>query len=366
MRKDLVLAHQLAEEQHDLEYYKGVLQQFQDELLEKQKAAEEKAAAAAAPKSSKKSKAVVDEDVEMEDVDDEPVTKKDKKRKNTESSDAQRADSAKKPKIKLTHNSTPKANGASSKSGKAAGESKSKKAKKPKEESEERTQTPKEPEVSAEDRFERKQKEVLFLRHKLQKGLLLREQRPKEEEMGMMSDYLTKLEGFPDLETSIIRFTKINKVLKAMLKLDNIPREEEFEFKHRSQTLLDKWNKLLVAEEATAAASAQEMNGINGHKTETAAVKEEPSSATNGADKAAAGEAEAAKDEVKPEETKNEVKEEEKKTTEVHAPASEADHAPKKEEVSATEEKPKVEQVGAFPQYMQHSCFLRTTLQFKG
>ncbi|PSR82176.1 hypothetical protein BD289DRAFT_454464 [Coniella lustricola] len=348
MRKDLVLAHTLAEEQHDLEYYKGVLQQFQDELLEKQKAAEEKAAAAATPKASKKAKTVVDEDVEMEDADNEPTTKKDKKRKNTDSSaTAQRAESAKKPKIKLTHNSTPKANGAASKAGKAAGESKSaKKAKKPMEDSEERLQTPKEPEVSAEDRFERKQKEVLFLRHKLQKGLLLREQRPKEEEMGMMSDYLTKLEGFPDLETSIIRHTKINKVLKAMLKLDNIPREEEFEFKPRSQTLLDKWNKLLAAEEAAASAPAETTNGVNGHKTEAGAVKDESTSATNGAEKAGSGEAEAVKEQIKPEETQDEVKEEEKKTAEADAATSETKQVSKQEDVPAAEDKPKIEQDG--------------------
>lgn len=66
--------------------------------------------------------------------------------------------------------------------------------------------------------------------------------------MKLMADYVTKLEAFPDLEVSIIRATKINKVLKAVLKLDNIPREDEFKFKPRSQVLLDKWNKLLAVD----------------------------------------------------------------------------------------------------------------------
>lgn len=123
------------------------------------------------------------------------------------------------------------------------------------------------------------QKEVLFLRHKLQKGLLTRDQEPKEEEMKLMSDYVTKLEGFPDLEVSIIRATKINKVLKAILKLDNIPKEDEFKFKPRSQVLLDKWNKLLSADGAPAAA-AGEVNGTakpagkaNGLKEKTEVVE---------------------------------------------------------------------------------------------
>lgn len=348
MRKDLVLAHQLAEENRDLEYYKSVLQKFQEELLEKQKAAEAKAAAAATPKSSKKkSKAVSDEDVEMEDVDDDEVgAKKDKKRKNPDDSDIpQRSESVKKPKIKLTHNSTPKANGASSKVAKAGGDAKAstKKAKKPKEDSEERIQTPKEPEISAEEKYERKKKEVLFLRHKLQKGLLTRDQQPKEEEMKMMSDYLTKLEGFPDLETEIIRITKINKVLKAMLKLDHIPKEEEFEFKPRSQVLLEKWNRLLASDEIPTSP-----NGVNGHKVEKTPTKEETKSEINGVKKAGTEEAEAPKTEAESEEPKTEVQEaEESKDASKKEESSLTEQvAAKKEELSSTEEKPKVDEVG--------------------
>ncbi|KAJ4416369.1 hypothetical protein N0V82_006806 [Gnomoniopsis sp. IMI 355080] len=340
MRKDLVLAHQLAEENHDLDYYKGVLQKFQEELLEKQKAAEAKAAAAATPKSSKKKgKAVSDDDVDMEDVDDDEAgAKKDKKRKNTDDSETpQRSDSVKKPKIKLTHNSTPKSNGASSKA-KAGSDAKSssKKAKKPKEDAEEQTQDPKEPELSPEDKYERKKKEVLFLRHKLQKGLLTRDQQPKEEEMKMMSDYLTKLEGFPDLETEIIRTTKINKVLKAMLKLDHIPKEEEFHFKPRSQVLLEKWNKLLATDEIPTSP-----NGVNGLKGEKTPAKEEAKSETNGVKKT---DTEGAK--AKSEEPKTEVSEadESKDTPKKEESSLNEEVAAKKEAASSTEEKPKVDE----------------------
>ena len=63
-----------------------------------------------------------------------------------------------------------------------------------------------------------------------------------------MSEFLRELEGFPDLESSIIRATKIHKVLKAMIKLPSIPSEEEFKFKDRSHSLLDKWNEILSAD----------------------------------------------------------------------------------------------------------------------
>jgi hypothetical protein len=86
---------------------------------------------------------------------------------------------------------------------------------------------------------------VLFLRHKLQKGFLSRDQAPQESEMAAMSNYIKKLEGYGDLEASIIRTTKINKVLKALIKLNTIPKDEEFNFKGRSVELLSKWTKLL-------------------------------------------------------------------------------------------------------------------------
>jgi hypothetical protein len=65
--------------------------------------------------------------------------------------------------------------------------------------------------------------------------------------MKKMSDYISMLEHLPDLETSIVRDTKLSKLLKAILKLDNIAQEEKFHFKSRSQALLDQWNKNLEA-----------------------------------------------------------------------------------------------------------------------
>jgi hypothetical protein len=75
----------------------------------------------------------------------------------------QRADSVKKPKIKLTTSATPKAaNGATAtpKSTKQAAESKSSKAKSKKKDADEKAEkesTPKEPELSAEDKHIRKE-----------------------------------------------------------------------------------------------------------------------------------------------------------------------------------------------------------------
>jgi hypothetical protein len=123
------------------------------------------------------------------------------------------------------------------------------------------------------------------LRHKLQKGLLTRDQEPREEEMKQMSEFVTKLEGYADLEVSIIRATKINKVLKAILKLNTIPKEDEFQFKPRSTALLDKWNKLLASEQGTPVA-ATSANGISEAKPSAEETKPSPTEPTNGVNEA--------------------------------------------------------------------------------
>ncbi|KAJ6783864.1 hypothetical protein PWT90_05492 [Aphanocladium album] len=264
MRKDLRSAFELAVEQHPVEHYKEVLAKFEEELIAQQEAIEAAAAAkreaaaakreaAATPKKSKKSKGD-DDDVDMADGD--SAKPKSKKRKaEDDTSTPQRSDSVKKPKIKLNTSSTPKANGTPSKTAESASKSKSdKKAKDAKK--------PNEPEMTPEEKRERKKKEVFFLRHKLQKGLLSKDAPPIESDMKGMSDYFTALEKVADLEASIIRETKINKVLKAILKMDSIPHEEEFAFKKRSQGLLDKWNTLIAS--AAAAAPAGNTNGVNG------------------------------------------------------------------------------------------------------
>ncbi|KAI1432403.1 hypothetical protein GGR50DRAFT_697099 [Xylaria sp. CBS 124048] len=316
MRKDLQAAHELAAKGHDLDYYKEVLQEFEEQRLanlEEQRLAnleEERLASLetkkSKPKTPRKSSKVVDEegDLEMDDLDDEveePAKKKAKSNKRKaadENNTLQRADSVKKPKIKLTGAATPKsANGIESSATKDS--AKASKAKKPAKTSAAKASTAKsgaakevdskkekEPvaasqsEMTPEERRVRKEKEILFLRHRLQRGLLPREGQANAAEMKQISEFLAKLETFPNLDVSIIRATKINKVLKAILKLETIPREDEFHFKPRSQVLLDKWNILLASDAAPApaASSSANANGVNG----TAAVAKDSKEMGNG------------------------------------------------------------------------------------
>lgn len=110
-----------------------------------------------------------------------------------------------------------------------------------------------------------------------------------------MSDFLHELEAYPDLESSIIRSTKIHKVLKAMIKLPSIPLDEEYHFKDRSVALLGKWNEILSAD----------TTGGSGDKDDDAKPEASAAPTTNGeaksteeqAVKAQAGEAAAPEEE---------------------------------------------------------------------
>ena len=86
MRKDLQAAHKLAAENHPLQYFKGVLQEFQEDLLAKQKAKEAKAATPKKKKKEEEAEEAGDEDEEMADADDgtEGKEKKSSKKRKAE------------------------------------------------------------------------------------------------------------------------------------------------------------------------------------------------------------------------------------------------------------------------------------------
>lgn len=130
---------------------------------------------------------------------------------------------------------------------------------------------------------------VLYLRHRLQKGFISRDHPPKEDEMADMANHLKALEEDPNLEVSIIRGTKINKVLKAILKIESIPKEEVFNFKSRSAALLSKWNAILgTPAEPSVVPEAPKVNGEAHADAAAPKVEKESSAAAEKADEPAA------------------------------------------------------------------------------
>ena len=118
-----------------------------------------------------------------------------------------------------------------------------------------------------------------------------------------MSDFLAELEQYTDLEGSIIRATKIHKVLKAMIKLPSIPLDEEYHFRTRSHDLLSKWNEILANDNATGAGENGDESKAEGPAANT---NGEPRTAEEQAEKAEAGEA-AAPDEENQEKLDNKI-----------------------------------------------------------
>lgn len=174
------------------------------------------------------------------------------------------------------------------------------------------------------------------MRHKLQKGFLDNSRKPIEEEMKQMSEFITKLEGYADLEVSIIRATKINKVLKGILKLEEIPKDAEFKFRERSTDLLTKWNKILESE--TPAPTSAQTNGTSKEQVNGDSAKAEDATTTTGLD----GADDTLAPEVEMEDA--DAKDEQKKPEDEEKPQEEK---PQEEEKPEEEEEPEEEEKAA-------------------
>ncbi|KAL1304017.1 hypothetical protein AAFC00_000458 [Neodothiora populina] len=292
MSQSLKNAYALAEERHDIEYFKQILQEHQEaekELQEELAAKEAEKAEKAAKKqertenekvkekkekrkSTAKSKDAVSDEDEM-DVDGKAeAAKPSKKRKKEAESEGEGAKPKKTPKtIKLKAEKTP--NGDSAKKT----EKKKKIVSKPEETEEKEV-------LTDAQKLAKRETAVLYLRHRMQRGFLTRDQIPKEEEMDTMAELFSQLEAFDNIEPTILRKTKINKVLKGIVKLAFIPKEEEYHFKKRSNDLLAQWNTALDQSKAETPTDAPATDGeakTNGEAAEKdeaaeAAPAEEP------------------------------------------------------------------------------------------
>ncbi|EDN06145.1 conserved hypothetical protein [Histoplasma mississippiense (nom. inval.)] len=322
--KSLVEAYRVAAENHDLQYFKDMLADHQRALEQDQEEREARAAAKAAKQEKKKRKSMDVTDEQEDETADVGTEKRKstKKRKKDVESDAEsdkyfggkdtlaNGDSfcfwshtsqpAKTPKtatkLKLTTPKTPATGESGKKTSAKPAKTKVTSAKKAKKEAK-ATSDGDTAEVSKESEVEKplnpqeaklkKEKEVLYLRHKLQKGFLTRDQAPKAEEMASMSNFIQKLESYADLEVSIIRTTKINKVLKAIIKLNSIPKDEEFNFRRRSINILNKWTTLLDSDIPPAREKEEQepkpKAKANGHKQVNGQKMEDATDANDGA-----------------------------------------------------------------------------------
>ncbi|QSL64303.1 hypothetical protein MERGE_001602 [Pneumocystis wakefieldiae] len=100
-------------------------------------------------------------------------------------------------------------------------------------------------EKSLQIKWEQRKQKVLLFRHKLQRIMLTNGKAPSETDMPIVNEQLEKLETFKGIDAEILRATKIGKVLKRILHLSNIPSDEKYFIKERSEKLLNLWKELL-------------------------------------------------------------------------------------------------------------------------
>ncbi|KAL5337836.1 hypothetical protein BJX70DRAFT_224726 [Aspergillus crustosus] len=290
--KALVAAYHVAAENHDLAYFKDLLTDHQHAIEQEEEERDAQAAAKAAAKAEKDAKKnkrksmEIHDDVDMEDAAESKQPKSSKKRKKEAETEGDEKP-AKTPKtgtkLKLTTPKTPTGETGKKASGSRAKQSASKKGKAASEDSDESRPVSKEPEpqINLAEAKKKREKEVLFVRHRLQKGFISRDQPPKEDEMSQMSSLFTKLERINDLEVSIIRGTKIHKVLRMIIKLPNIPRDEEFNFRKRALDILSKWSSVMddrstpAGDKKKEKADKSKANGVHGAESELKSEKED-------------------------------------------------------------------------------------------
>ncbi|KAG8906576.1 hypothetical protein FRC01_007955 [Tulasnella sp. 417] len=108
-------------------------------------------------------------------------------------------------------------------------------------------------------------------RHKLQRGFLTGGKPPQAADMPGLDQIFSTVENYPNLTIEYLQFSKIGKVMRRIAGLNDIPRDDEFHFKERAQTLVGKWQAIL--QEAEQAAKGSE---VNGKPTEAPETSTEP------------------------------------------------------------------------------------------
>ncbi|EKM54777.1 uncharacterized protein PHACADRAFT_258859 [Phanerochaete carnosa HHB-10118-sp] len=134
-------------------------------------------------------------------------------------------------------------------------------------------------------------------RHKLQKAFLSKSA-PKEEDMPGFDQLFRTVEEYDNMSIQYLTFSKIGKVMRHIhaLSTDKVPRDDEFKFRERAKTLVDKWHDILSASKASEGAvrkpatngkpHTEEAGTANGKEDANGKEEKEATSATEEKDEA--------------------------------------------------------------------------------
>lgn len=112
-------------------------------------------------------------------------------------------------------------------------------------------------EDKSEESLDPETKKVKEWRHKVQKVFLGRDGTINAEDMPSADATFSTIEEYDGMTAEHLRFTKIGKVMKRVMQLADIPRDDEFHFKDRAETLCAKWGAIMAAGDAPKSEAAE-------------------------------------------------------------------------------------------------------------
>ncbi|CAN6673540.1 hypothetical protein TRVA0_048S01222 [Trichomonascus vanleenenianus] len=80
-----------------------------------------------------------------------------------------------------------------------------------------------------------------YARHHIQRFLL---EKPQAEKMPDIHRIFNRLEDIPDLNMELVQKYRLPKVLRHVLRKNDIPREQEFRFHQRASAIMERWAQL--------------------------------------------------------------------------------------------------------------------------
>jgi hypothetical protein len=105
---------------------------------------------------------------------------------------------------------------------------------------------------------EKREMQLLYARHKLQKMFLRKTSAPSELDVSAAGELLTSLKLRPDLESVLMRETKISKALEKVRDLSSIPGERGDALRRRCAALFDAWERQRILGSGTPSTTDQE------------------------------------------------------------------------------------------------------------
>lgn len=109
----------------------------------------------------------------------------------------------------------------------------------------------------SEESLDPETKKVKDWRHKVQKVFLTKDGTINAEEMPQADSTFKVIEEYDAMTADALRTTKIGKVMKRVMQLSQIPRDDEYHFKDRAEKLCARWGAIMAGDAPKDAANEE-------------------------------------------------------------------------------------------------------------